>query len=486
MKRILLSLGLISAGTAAFLVMGTSKAEPTTRPAPSELRMRWQADTMVNAYDAIGMKDPKWDALARQSLAAAARTWAKSPRTNRDEDVEVITASTAALRAGCRDPMVIYARARSLSFYGSTPQQIVRLQKGMVEAFRVSKYPAIRKCFGLLRAAQLNVEAAPGDQAVMTEAKTLAEEAMKLLPEVFADPKIPMMDVAAVLDVVGDASEAVEKDRTVLRDRAIDVMQKSALPQESMLLARAKIAFEDGWRARGGDTADQVTPEGWRVLQARTIEARALLEKAWTLDPSDIEIAHLQLDCEVHDTHGRAAMEQWFTAANHLDPDDARPYVSKLNWLEPKWHGSHEEMLKFGRECAATGRWSGLVPMVLVDAHWAVGMYFRGEYYSAPHREYFANSPEIWAEIKPVYDRYLQEPDASNYHKTRYAVIAAYSGKWKEANALFTSLLPDRLHPRVLWSPNALVQLVEQAALESQKLEEAEKSVGGKSQKQVK
>jgi hypothetical protein len=446
----------------------------TTAPAePSQLRMQWMLDTTVGAYEAAGTKNPKWDALARRILEAAGRTWGHSPRLNGDEDAIVMYGSLDAIKAGCRDPLVIYARARSITFYGAKPAELEGLQKGMADAFRASKYPAIRKCFGFLRAAQVDVQAAPGDDKVRAASQALVEEAMALLPEVFADPRMPREQLGGVFGVVDDASEVVEGDRAALHERAVKLMEASSLPRAAVLFARGEMAIHDGWRARGGGFADTVTPDGWRTLQLKMGEGRDLLRQSWELDANDFETAQLQLDAETHDSHGREAMEYWFAIATKLDPDDQRPYAAKLNWLTPKWHGSANEMLAFGRECVGGGRWSGLVPLVLVDAYWELGRESGDGYTPAPPREYFASDPNIWEEIKPIYDRYLQEPDASSYHKTRYAVIAAYSGKWKEANALFKSMHSDHLNPAVLYDNRALDALVKETADESRKLSEA-------------
>ncbi len=473
MRTHLLFLFLIAA---AFTLSGNrvlcepQAAEAPVGTSPSQARMQWMRDTTVLAYDAAGKKNPKWDDLARRTLEAAGRTWGRSPRRNGDEDMVVMFSSQAAIKAGCRDPLVIYARARSITFYQAKPAEVAKLQEGMAEAFRAGKYPAIRKCYGLLRAAQVQVMAAPDDQKTRDSAQVLVEEAMGLVPEVFADPRLPRQELVAALKLIGEVSEIVEGTRDSLRDRAMEIMEKSIQPKAAILTARGEIAIFDGWHARGDGFANTVTPEGWRILQERMAKGRENLNEAWALDPNDFEVARMQLDAETHDSHGRDAMEKWFDAATKIDPDDFRAYMGKLNWLEPKWHGSPDEMLAFGRECAATGRWSGCVPLVLVDAHWAIGRYGGQGYPPAPHKEYFQTNPKVWEEIKPIYDRYLKEQDASNFHRTRYAVIAAYSGHWKEANALFKSIPSDRRAMDVLYDNSALDALVKEATKEARKL----------------
>ena len=443
---------------------------------PSQLRMQWVRDTTVSAYETAGMKDPKWDDLARRTLEAAGRTWGRSPRRNGDEDMVVMYSSLEAINAGCRDPLVIYSRARSITFYQAKPEEVAKLQEGMADAFRASKYPAIRKCYGFLRAAEIQVMAAPDDQKTRDKAQLLVEEAMALVPEVFADPRLPRQELIATLELIGEVSVTVEGNRSDLRDRAVELMKKSSQPKAAILTAEGELAIHEGRRARGGGFSNTVTPDGWRILQERMARGRDLLDEAWKLDSNDFEVARMQLDAETHDSHGNNAMEKWFRAATTIDPDDHRPYIAKLNWLEPKWHGSKEEMLAFGRECAATERWSGLVPLVLVDAHWAIGRYGGRGYPPAPHREYFQSDPKIWEEIKPIYDRYLQEPDASNFHRTRYAVIAAYSGHWKEANTLFKSMPFGRPAVDVLYNNNTLDALVKECAVEYRKLAESNRA----------
>jgi hypothetical protein len=455
-------------------------AQTTAPVTASQARIQWMLNNTVRAYDAIGMRDPKWDDPARRTLEAAATIWTCSPRRNGDEDFIVMDCSDAAIKAGCRDPLVIYARARSIRLYGSSPAEIATLQQGMADAFRASKYSAITKCFGYLRAAEIDVEANPGNEKVRAASCTLLEEALALLPEVIADPALPRCELGSTLVAFGDASDAVEGNRPTMRERVIEVMETSSLPTAQVWAARGDAALHDAERAGGGGFVDAAGAKGLSPMELKRAEGRDLLRKAWELDPNDFETAFFQLNAEIDDSHGRAAMEYWFAAATKLDPDDQRPYTAKLNWLKPDCHGSVEEMLKFGRECAATGRWSGLVPLVLVDAHCELARESVNGYTPAPHREYFANNPKIWEEIKPIYDRYLQEHDASYYHKTRYAVIAAFSGKWKEANSLFRSMPSKQLHPNVLYDNDALDALVREAGRESRKLSEASIGALGK------
>jgi tetratricopeptide (TPR) repeat protein len=206
---------------------------------------------------------------------------------------------------------------------------------------------------------------------------------------------------------------------------------------------------------------------GWTLMAERLTKARVLLEEAFQLDPKNADAARLMIDVELLDG-GPEDMERWFKRAVSADPDDPRIYGAKLNWLEPKWHGSAEAMLEFGRECAKSGKWKAMIPMVLVDAHWAVGWNTAKGSALSPPRSYFENDPKIWAEIQPIYKQYLKQPETSNYHKTRYAVIAAYSGKWQESHAMFESL-GNHWSAGVLYDNKAMQALIREAATNAAK-----------------
>ena len=113
-----------------------------------------------------------------------------------------------------------------------------------------------------------------------------------------------------------------------------------------------------------------ITPDASRQMSEHVNKCVELLQAAWDLDPTNFDAARLMLETRPCATRAAMLWRTWFERGPDLDPDDRRPYRAKLTWLEPKWYGSADEVLAFGRECAATGRWPGLVPMGLVNAHW--------------------------------------------------------------------------------------------------------------------
>jgi hypothetical protein len=168
-------------------------------------------------------------------------------------------------------------------------------------------------------------------------------------------------------------------------------------------------------------------------------------------------------------------MERWYRRAIEADPTMDATLEAKLEYLEPKWHGSEQEMLAFGRELLKDGNWESRQPLKLVDVHLQLVMTERvgvgGNYYDRC-AAYFKRHPEAWADVKAVYDGYLERVPDSRYHRTRYAVIAAWCGEWLEADRQFQALgeRVASVYPQEVWQ-----KLRDEAATKAAEVEKAVK-----------
>ena len=107
----------------------------------------------------------------------------------------------------------------------------------------------------------------------------------------------------------------------------------------------------------------------------------------------------------------REAMETWFERAMKADGNDQGACWSKLDWLDPKWYGgnSPEEMMAFGKACAATKNWHTGITLLAADAH----LRYSGMLEQAAETPYM-KSPDVWSEIQMVYDEYLKHYPKDN------------------------------------------------------------------------
>jgi len=197
-----------------------------------------------------------------------------------------------------------------------------------------------------------------------------------------------------------------------------------------------------GWEARGTGYANTVTRAGGAAFAQRVRAARDALLEASKLEPANAEAACAMLIVEKAIGTSRKDLDQWYQRAMAADPDSYRAAMRKVEYLYPQWHGSPEEMVAHARQVAATARWEGGMPLVLVEVHWELaGMHDPGKKPVDP--AYFANNPEAWKDVKAVYEAYLRRVPDSRYHRTRYALIAAWCGQWADAQRQFAKLGED-------------------------------------------
>jgi hypothetical protein len=120
-------------------------------------------------------------------------------------------------------------------------------------------------------------------------------------------------------------------------------------------------------------------------------------------------------------------MAEWFDVARKLDPGGLDPYDRRLTALLPRWGGSDEALLAFGRAAFARKEWGSRAPFILIAVHdWI----FRGP----PAKLGYFERKEVCADVKLVYDTFLaQHPDA-DIDRSRYVRRLVECKDWREAD----------------------------------------------------
>src|SRR5262249_7702457 len=106
---------------------------------------------------------------------------------------------------------------------------------------------------------------------------------------------------------------------------------------------------------------------------------------------------------------------------------------AKLLYLEPKWHGTPEEMIAFGRECLKTRNWYARLPDILLQAHLRMGSYVKDPdtYYS---------QPQVWEDVQSYFIPYLKVYPESKYDRALYGRLAFLCQHYPMANEQFDML----------------------------------------------
>ncbi len=162
----------------------------------------------------------------------------------------------------------------------------------------------------------------------------------------------------------------------------------------------------------------------------------------------------------------RAAMELWFDRAMKADGDNRQACWSKLDWLDPKWHGTPEEMLAFGKACRDTKNWWAGITLLDCDAHYRFSAML-----DANQRSDYWRSPEVWPGVAAIYDEYLKHHGDDDVARTKYATINYFGGHFVEAHKQFQAV-GDRLAP---WTEFPFVPL---PALEQMRENSARQGAG--------
>jgi hypothetical protein len=391
-------------------------------------------------YDAAGGKDPKWDADARVAIDAWRRKVVDDlTRTGDEEDLNWEAGHRARV-AGCTDPMMLYGLARNLNLRTRDPTVLAGPHMVAAKAFRGSTYPPYREAAALFRAAEYAAGCGDRAPAGVRPAREYADAGLALLPAVFADASLPVSEARDLFSIMMQATAAYGGDARPMHDAAMKAIDASALPRGAALTAKGALYAHYAWHARGNGAADTVTEQAGASFEERLGEARRILEAAWATDPGNADAAIAMLDVERGAPSGPGGLDLWYTRATKADPDSRAAASRKMEGLEPKWGGSRGRMLKFGRELLASGNWDAGLPLLLAEAHWTLACWENGNA-AFPDPAYFRrNAAAVWPDVKAVYDPYLAKVPGSRFHRTRYALVAAWCGRWAEAEAQFKIL----------------------------------------------
>ena len=444
-KSILLAWLAVSAAMAGLLLLTMTGCKKAAAPNPiqpvlspeqaKEQRLTWNLKTLVEAYQQADHTSPKWDEPAKCALTEFARSRSQSTESNEAWGLIIATNCSAAVEAGCDDPMIAYLHARFVTGEQSlNAKECADVLCKAATALQQSSYPDIRKFYASLRAVQ-QLYSAFGTNADRQVIATVGCGIKNYLVSAIQDKTMPLEEV---YDACSEGIEIYQGTQNLYEE--IEKPLFDRWPNESAIwLLKGEAYVKKAWNARGSGRANTVSAKSWELFSERLATAQEALEHAWKLNPRDPEIAHQMMAVMLGQGGGQARMELWFDRAMVLDPNDYDACSRKLYYLEPKWYGSREAMLDFGHECVQNTNWAGRVPLVLVDAHCN---FCRGYVDKAEQTNYW-KQPDVWADIKSAYDRFFQlNPNTTGYYEY-YAWYAYQAEQWKTLNELIPKLGPE-------------------------------------------
>jgi hypothetical protein len=392
-------------------------------------RINWNQDIRSGAYDRIGRRNPQWDAQAHLALDLMSQGIANPKIFTPETHGQIQEALSAAIAAGCDDSLVVYAYNKFVLSYKDIPaQKFADAYVANYNAMEASEYGEMVKFYCALRTA-LAQRAVVGTNTNPILGETLTRSAQHLW-EIAQDRKTPIEDIYLSMDELMTAVSNNATDYEGCYPAFEPFLFQNWPKAAECYLLKGKYYDRHAWHGRGGGYADGITEDRWKLFFERSREAEKALLSAWKLNPGLPEIAEQMIRVTVSLQQPREKMELWFKRAMELDPDDLRACKNKLWYLNPKWYGSDTEMLKFGRECVASSKWKGNVPLALVDAHTDLVNLLPDE----NARKQYWRQPEVWPDVKAAYEKFFELNPKAIDLRANYAWFAFLCEQWDAFN----------------------------------------------------
>lgn len=235
------------------------------------------------------------------------------------------------------------------------------------------------------------------------------------------------------------------KDLPFIEDFCRRIEANEKIPTWFRMMSIGEAHLKRGWFFRGTDWASEVTQKGWQKLEYHCVEATGYFEKAYECNPLFPESATALAQITQLGYSGKPD-GYWFSKAIEHESDFYPAYSRRIYSLVPRWGGSVEEMIEFGREFAAKKQYGTAVPFVLADALMTVPHY--GDVSDEQMQQLFDNK-ELMSETLEALDGMLEADKevvienqlrGRDYLLTIKALFANAANDMQAANLAFEEL----------------------------------------------
>ena len=311
---------------------------------------------------------------------------------------QALAAFKEAMDKGCDDPLIwclygiVYGKMRQSPVPNTPPLE------GRLLGLEFSKYPYGAKLLVLVRSFWLDEAPGPREWGL----------ALTSLKEVAKSPDVPPGELYNLTLYIYQGSRRMRQPwgkGMAFADAFFDAFHDD--PGAMSLKAAALV--DQAWDGDG---------------DARNLPAaQRLCEKAAELDPADSRPPTLMVTVLMRQGAAPQEIDPWFQKAMDADPDNLDVCLRKLRYLEQLGDPGSEQMIEFGRRCLATRNWRGGIPMVLVNAReWLAE--------ESPDRKQYLSRPEVWEDLRAVYEGGLLNFPNDAAHRSEYVKYAATCDHW--------------------------------------------------------
>jgi tetratricopeptide (TPR) repeat protein len=381
----------------------------------------WLQDHLLNAYESHGDKNIKWDDDVRKLLKYVAHMrsleLSEPPKALLDQIMLIE-------RKGCMDPLFLYIVSRYDMFRSDYPRAI-QSKIDVYEVLKASSYGPLEKYYAACRAATFSRKV--GIDSKHKSHLYYYNEAIACFQQAVSEPNMIAWDLDMGLRHLVNMIDQLE-DREFMNytyKAVVPALIKRWPNDPDVLRALGYFHLRLGWSARGGEYADKVSDESWSVFTQELNTAALILEKSWAIAPDGMTAAYMT-EVELGQGKGRNRLELWFSRAMILKPDNITACEVKLTYLRPRWYGTHQEMMDFGKECVQK-KWTGLVPMIMVHTINAIGLDLPKD-----ERPVFYQNSENWKLMKEGFNKFSSINGADPEIDSQYIRYASRAHAWTD------------------------------------------------------
>lgn len=322
----------------------------TTKNFATHVR-KWAANNLESPFEkrAVGKN---WETDSKRFVAKALDAWVK-------DEVEPAIDEIAALdQQGCDDPLVLWLAGWSYSRAGKIRAGRPYLERA-VAASESGVSHALNSC--VLRSLRENYKTT---NRIVTE---LEEKLIDALGQAVDEGSFEGEGSAVLVHLQIDRTTPFRELKT--GDRMATVYKKERISEWARETLLGHHWLKRGWRVRGGGWAFTVRPEKWVGFEEHIKAARKSLIRGWELQPNRPEAASEMIAATMSGFADPAdSIRLWFDRSIAAQCDYQPAFDAVLWASRPRWGGTHEQMIGFGKACAKTARFDTGVPAVYFQA----------------------------------------------------------------------------------------------------------------------
>lgn len=322
----------------------------------AKIQRPWAQRVMFAPFKAR-LKGEPWNARAVAFVEKALDDWSLEVS---GYDNESLSADGEAIVAeGCKDPLVVYLACYFHQEFTQSPQRFVeRGWEALLAAEGDKAQPRALVWFLANSVGEARQQLSMRREESMGKALDAARTALS--DESYREEE----------DAVLTHHFAGRFTRDWMRTRVEEfppIFEKAKLRDWVRQTLLGVNEIDLAWKDRGSGFAGTVTDEGWKGMAEHLAAARKQLNAAWKARPDRPEAARAMIVVSMADS-SEDSPRDWFDRAIAAQFDYQPAYLSMLWALRPRWGGSHEQMLAFGKACLDTGRYDLFVPFAFAKA----------------------------------------------------------------------------------------------------------------------